>query len=209
MPDRIAPLTQTRVVAVLRGPSAEGTVHAAEALIAGGITGIEVTFTTPDALEVITELARRHGNQILLGAGTVRTGAQAEAAAQAGAQFLVSPGATPELAAAMTSTGLVTLMGALTPSEVLQVIEWGADVVKLFPASLGGPALLKSLRGPFPDVRFCPTGGVHAGNLEQWFAAGAIAVGAGSELCSAADIAEANWARITSTARTFAQAVAL
>lgn len=209
MSDRLTTLAQAKVVCVLRGPSPEGTVRAVEALVAGGIAGIEVTYSTPDAAGVIAELKARYGERILLGAGTVRTSAQAEAAAAAGATFLVSPGTTAHLAAAMRATGLVTLMGAMTPSEVLHALDWGADVVKLFPSALGGIPFLRALRGPFPDVHFCPTGGVNAGNLADWFEAGAFLVGAGSELCSAKDIADQQWEKITTTARVFAQAVGL
>lgn len=209
MSDRLAPLERTKIVAVLRGPSVEGTLRAVEALVAGGITGIEVTYSTPGAVEIITELAERHGDTILLGAGTVLTAANAQDAAEAGAAFLVSPGANADLADAMCATGLVTLMGALTPSEVINAIGWGADVVKLFPSSLGGPAFLKALRGPFPDVRFCPTGGVSSSNVQDWFSAGAFALGAGSELCSAADIVGEKWDKIEATARAFAEAASL
>lgn len=209
MSDRLAPLARAKVISVLRGPSPEGTVRAARALVAGGITGIEVTYSTPDAARVIAELKAHYGERIVLGAGTVRTVEQAEEAADAGAAFLVSPGATARLAAAMRATGLVTLMGAMTPSEVLHALDWGADVVKLFPSSLGGIPFLRSLRGPFPDVQFCPTGGVNAANVADWFAAGAFAVGAGSELCAAKDIADRNWEGIETTARAFARAAGL
>lgn len=206
MSDRIVALRNARVVAVLRGPSKAGTVRAVHALVAGGVTGIEVTYSTPDAAEAIADLHQQYGDSIVLGAGTVLTEDQATAAAQAGASFLVSPGTTAELAAAIGATGLVSLYGSLTPSEVLNALGWGADVVKLFPASLGGPNYLKWLRGPFPDVPFCPTGGVNPGTMSAWFDAGAVAVGAGSELCSSADIAGEKWATIEGNARAFAAA---
>lgn len=209
MIDKLAPLTAAKVVAVIRGPSREGTVRAVRALVDGGITGIEITYSTPDATEVIAELHDRYGHEIVLGAGTVLTATQAKEAAEAGASFLVSPGTTSELAAAMRATGLVTLFGSLTPSEVLQAIAWGADVVKLFPASLGGPRYLKGLRGPFPDVPFCPTGGVNPATMQDWFSAGAVVVGAGSELCSASDIAHGRWNTLTDNARAFAAAAGL
>lgn len=206
MVDRLQLLSETKIVCVLRGPTADGTLRAVQALVAGGITGIEVTYSTPDATKVIATLREEYGERVLLGAGTVRTAEQATEAATAGATFLVSPGATERLAAAMRATGLLTLMGAMTPSEVLSALEWGADVVKLFPASLGGIPFLRSLKGPFPDVRFCPTGGVNPGNVTDWLSAGAFAVGAGSELCSATDIAEERWDKITAMAARFAQA---
>ncbi|WP_375426127.1 bifunctional 4-hydroxy-2-oxoglutarate aldolase/2-dehydro-3-deoxy-phosphogluconate aldolase [uncultured Friedmanniella sp.] len=205
--DPLADLRRATVVAVLRAPSAAAALGATEALLAGGVRGIEITYSTPDAAEVIAELRRRHGNEVYLGAGTVLTSAHARESVDAGAQFLVSPGTRPELAAAMLGTGVTVLSGALTPSEVMVAVDAGVHVVKLFPASLGGPAFLRSLRGPFPDVPFVPTGGVNADNLAEWLAAGAVAVGAGSELCSSAAMAAGDWETITATARQFSAAV--
>ncbi len=127
-------------------------------------------------------LRQAYGERILLGAGTITTRAELDQAAGAGASFLVSPGCDPELGAAMVETGLVCMIGALTPSEVMLVRRLGADIVKLFPGSLGGPAYLQSLRAPFPEVRFVPTGGVGRQNLAEWLAAGAYAVGMGGSL---------------------------
>lgn len=170
------------LLAVLRGRTAADAVEVADALIEAGVLVIEVTFTTPGAEQAMCTLAEAHGDRIVLGAGTVTTAQQAAAAADAGASFLVSPGADPELLAAMRATGLATVPGALTPSEVLAVVRGGADAVKLFPGSLGGPAYLRALRAPFPAVPFIPTGGVSAANAQEWFAAGAVAVGAGGAL---------------------------
>lgn len=206
MPDILAPLTNARVLAVVRAPSAESALLAADALIAGGIFGLEITYSTPDAPAVIRELDARYGERIYLGAGTVTTAEEAAKAADAGARFLVSPGTRRELTAAMKATGLLVLTGALTPSEVMAAIEYGADVVKIFPASLGGPAFLKSLRGPFPDVALMPTGGVTPDNLDAWFAAGAVAVGAGGDLVSGADLASGRYDEVERKARLFASA---
>lgn len=196
-------LQTTRVLAVMRAPSADSALRAADALITGGVTGLEITYSTPDAPGVIRTLADRYGDSIYLGAGTVTTPEQAKRAADAGAVFLVSPGTRPELTAAMKDTGLVVMTGALTPSEVMAATEYGADVVKIFPASLGGPGYLRSLRGPFPDVPLMPTGGVTPDNIDAWFAAGAIAVGAGSDLVSAADLAGDRYDEVERKARLF------
>jgi 2-dehydro-3-deoxyphosphogluconate aldolase/(4S)-4-hydroxy-2-oxoglutarate aldolase len=204
--DPLAQLRQATVVAVLRAPSAAAALAATEALLAGGVRGIEITYSTPDAAEVIAEIRRRHGDEVYLGAGTVLTAAHAEESVAAGAQFLVSPGTRPDLAATLLGTGVPVLSGALTPSEVMAAVDAGVHVVKLFPASLGGPAYLRSLRGPFPDVPFVPTGGVNADNLAEWLAAGAVAVGAGSELCPSAAMVAGDWESITATARQFAAA---
>ncbi|PRX97264.1 bifunctional 4-hydroxy-2-oxoglutarate aldolase/2-dehydro-3-deoxy-phosphogluconate aldolase [Allonocardiopsis opalescens] len=201
----IGPLLARRVIAVLRAPSPDAAVRAADALVAGGVTALEITYSTPDAPAVITELRGRHPGA-LTGAGTVRTEDEAARAAAAGAQFLVSPGSRQAVVAAMAATGLPVASGALTPTEVMDALAAGAHAVKLFPASLHGPALVKSLRGPFPDVAFIPTGGVHAGNAADWIAAGAAAVGAGSELCGTADMREGRWAAVTERARALAAA---
>lgn len=199
-------LRAATVVAVLRAPSAAAAVHATDALMAGGVTGIEITYTTPDAAAAIREVRRRHGDAVHLGAGTVLNPGQAREAVAAGAEFLVSPGTQARLAAAMLETGVTVLSGALTPSEVMAAVGLGVHVVKLFPASLGGPAFLKALRGPFPEVAFVPTGGVDADNLGEWLAAGAVAVGAGGELCPAKAMATGDWETITVCARQFSAA---
>jgi 2-dehydro-3-deoxyphosphogluconate aldolase / (4S)-4-hydroxy-2-oxoglutarate aldolase len=202
----LAGLRAATVVAVIRAPSAELAVQAADALVAGGVTGIEITYSTPGTSAAIREVRARHGDRILLGAGTVLTPDQATDAVQAGAEFLVTPGTTPTLTTALLETGVTVLGGAVTPSEVMTALSLGVHAVKLFPASLGGPAFLRSLRGPFPEVAFVPTGGVSAANLHQWLDAGAVAVGAGGELCSTAAMAAGEWAAITAEARAFSSA---
>jgi 2-dehydro-3-deoxyphosphogluconate aldolase/(4S)-4-hydroxy-2-oxoglutarate aldolase len=209
LPAKLKPLADVGVVAVVRAPDPDSAVRGVEALVAGGVIGIEITYSTPDAASVIAELGRRHGNGIVLGAGTVLTLGQVTEAAEAGASFLVCPGSDDELAEAMRATGLAVLLGALTPSEVMHTLKLGADAVKIFPASLGGPSYVRALRGPFPDVPFIPTGGVNAGNVGDWLSAGAFAVGAGGDLCSAADLAAGRWDDLEGRAREYADAVAL
>jgi 2-dehydro-3-deoxyphosphogluconate aldolase / (4S)-4-hydroxy-2-oxoglutarate aldolase len=208
LPSKIKPLADVGVVAVVRAPDPASAVRGVEALVAGGVTGIEITYSTPEAPGVIAELSRRHGDGIVLGAGTVLTSEQVTEAAEAGARFLVSPGSDDELAEAMRATGLTMLLGALTPSEVMHTSKLGADAVKIFPASLGGPSYVRALRGPFPDVPFIPTGGVSAGNLGDWLSAGAFAVGAGGDLCSAGDLAAGRWDDLEGRARQFSDAMA-
>jgi len=204
----LLPLAAARVIAVVRAPSADSAVRAADALLAGGVSGIEITFSTPDAPSAIRRIADRHGAAVLLGAGTVTTPEQAAQAADAGARFLVSPGTRRRLTEAMRATGLLVLTGALTPSEVMAAVEYGADVGKIFPASLGGPAFLRSLRGPFPDVPLMPTGGVTPENVGEWLDAGALAVGAGGELVSMADLSAERYDVVERKARLFAAAAA-
>ena len=195
------------LLAVVRGESADAALEVVGALIEGGVLGIEVTFTTPEAPQVIRDLKQEHGDRILLGAGTVTTRAQAEEAAGAGSAFLVSPGSDPDLLPAMLETGLLVLPGVLTPSEVMVARRLGAPALKFFPGSSGGPSHLKALLGPFPDVSFVPTGGVSADNVADWYAAGAFAVGAGSALAPTS-LENRDRAEVVQTARRFANAVA-
>lgn len=200
-------IRQAGLLAVIRGPDPELTVKMVDALIAGGVSGIEITYTTPNAAEVVAALARAHGDAIVLGMGTLLEPFQAEEALVAGARFLVSPHTDPALAQAMAATGLPFMLGALTPSEVVAAHKLGSSVVKIFPGSLGGPAYLKSLRAPLPHIRMMPTGGVSADNVGEWLAAGAFAVGAGSELCPPAWAKEGRFAAIRERAAAFVAAV--
>lgn len=195
------------VVAVLRGPDPRSAVAAADRLIGTGIGAVEVTFTIPRAHEAIAELVARHGDGALIGAGTLTAVPQVELAARAGACFLVSPGTQADLLDAMRATRALAIPGAMTPSEVMQAVRGGADAVKLFPAGALGPAYLRSLRAPFPGVRFVPTGGVSPENASRWLDAGAFALGAGSELCSDGDVAAGRLDVIAERARRFAAAI--
>lgn len=205
--DPVERLRERGIVAVLRAPTAEAGVEAVDALVRGGVTGIEVTYSTPNAAGVIREVRRRHGESVLLGAGTVLTEAHAIESVAAGATFLVSPGSAPGLAEAMVATGASVLLGALTPSEVMAAAAAGADVVKIFPASLGGPSYVTALRGPLPHIPMMPTGGVTPDNLADWFAAGVVAVGAGSDLCSFEAMARGRFDDIEFRAREYRAAL--
>jgi 2-dehydro-3-deoxyphosphogluconate aldolase/(4S)-4-hydroxy-2-oxoglutarate aldolase len=195
------------LLAVIRGPSPELTVQMVEALIHGGVLGIEITYSTPNAEEVVKTLAKKFGDEIVLGMGTLTKIEQAATAKAAGANFLVSPICESNLVKSMVASGLLTMAGALTPTEVFQAYSLGTDVVKVFPGSLGGPAYIKALKGPFPYIPMMPTGGVNAGNVADWFAAGVVAVGAGSELCPPQLAKEGNFAEITRKAAEFVQVV--
>lgn len=210
MTDKETTLNRIRdlgLLAVLRGPSPELTLRMVEALVDGGVLGIEITFSTPNALDVVSSLDEQYGSAIVLGMGTLTDPAQADAGKAAGATFLVSPHTEGGLAAAMVATGLPVMMGACTPSEVMRAWSLKSDVVKLFPGSLGGPSYLRALRGPYPEIPMMPTGGVTYENLGDWFQAGAFAVGAGSNLCPK-DLAETGeFAKITEIAKSYVQAV--
>jgi 2-dehydro-3-deoxyphosphogluconate aldolase/(4S)-4-hydroxy-2-oxoglutarate aldolase len=203
----LAKLKKLGLIAVIRGPSVELTIQMVKALVEGGVLGIEITYSTPNAEEVVAELSRCFGNQIVLGMGTLTKPSQAQSAIKAGASFLVSPICEPLLANAMISTGVPAMVGALTPTEVFQAYEAGADVVKVFPGSMGGPSYLKALKGPFPYIPLMPTGGVSESNVKEWFSAGAFSVGAGSELCPPQLAKEGKFSEITGRAAAFVKAV--
>ena len=195
------------LLAVIRGPSLELTIQMVEALIAGGVLGIEITYSTPNAEDVVRALARKFGDQIVLGMGTLTIPEQAVSAKVAGANFLVSPVCEPNLVKAMVASELLTMAGAFTPTEVFQAYRLGTDVVKVFPGSVGGPGYIKSLKGPFPYIPMMPTGGVNAGNVAEWFASGVVAVGAGSELCPPQLAKDGNFSEISRRAAEFVQIV--
>lgn len=203
----LARLHDQGLVAVIRGPSVDLTLSLVESLVRGGVMGIEITFTTPNALEVTRQLSQQYQDRILLGMGTLTDPEQAHQALEAGATFLVSPHTEPDLAHAMTATGLLVMMGALTPSEVMMSKRLGSDVIKLFPGSLTGAAYVKALKGPFPDFHIMPTGGVSMENVADWFAAGVFAVGAGSELCPTQWVKERRFGEIETRAQAFVAAV--
>jgi 2-dehydro-3-deoxyphosphogluconate aldolase/(4S)-4-hydroxy-2-oxoglutarate aldolase len=201
-------LKEIGLIAVIRGPSPELTVQMVDALVAGGVLGIEITYSTPNAPEVVRTLDQKYGERIVLGMGTLVNPEQAQEAKSAGARFLVSPICEPELGGAMVATGLATMIGAITPTEVHQAYRQGSDVVKVFPGSMVGPAYIKALKGPFPYIPMMPTGGVSASNVGEWFAAGVFGVGAGSELCPTNLAKEGRFDEITRRAEDFVRAVA-
>ncbi len=195
------------LLAVLRAPDPADARRAVDALVEAGVLGIEITYSTPDAASVIADVKQSYADEVLVGAGTLITQAQVAEAAEAGASYLVSPGLDDEVVASMQTTSLPAMAGVLTPTEVMRGVRLGLDVMKLFPGSLGGPSYLRSLRGPFPDVPFMPTGGVSADNVGDWMAVGAIAVGAGSELASVGDINSGDFASIREKGRRFLVAI--
>jgi 2-dehydro-3-deoxyphosphogluconate aldolase / (4S)-4-hydroxy-2-oxoglutarate aldolase len=200
-------LAEARVIAVIRVDRRGASADAARALRAGGLQAIELTWTSPEPAAELAAVREEHGAELLLGAGTLRSPAEVADAVAAGADFLVSPHFEPELCGAMIASGKLALPGAFTPSEIAAALAAGASAVKLFPASLGGVAHLRAVLAPFPGLRVVPTGGVDSANAAEWLAAGALAVGAGSELCPPAAIAAGNWAELTAAAERFRAAV--
>jgi 2-dehydro-3-deoxyphosphogluconate aldolase/(4S)-4-hydroxy-2-oxoglutarate aldolase len=176
-------LRRTGVVAVIRAASVEAAVEISRALVRGGVTGIEITFSTPGAAEAIAEV-RSQEPSALVGAGTVLTREELDDACRAGATFLVSPHTDEALISSAQERQVPFLPGALTPTEVVRAFRAGATCVKLFPGSAVGPGYLKALRGPLPHIPLMPTGGVDEKNLGEWLAAGAVAVGMGGNLAT-------------------------
>lgn len=192
---------ETGIIPVVRAGSEETALRVSEALLEGGVRTIEVTFTVPGASRVITALRERYP-ELLVGAGTVLDTATAREAINAGAQYLLSLGLVPEMIETAHRYGLPAIPGVLTPTEAVQGLNLGADMLKLFPASLGGPDYLKALRAPLPQASWCPTGGVALENLAAWARAGADVVGVGGPLLR--DVAQSgDYRALTERARRF------
>ena len=181
---------------------------AAEAVCEGGISIVEITMTVPGAVEVIRELAKRAGTEILVGAGTVLNAEMARRCVEAGAEFLVSPGFHRGMVEFAVREGKLVMAGALTPTEVITAWEAGADFVKVFPCGLvGGAKYIKALRGPLPHVPLVPTGGVNLETAGEFIAAGAAALGVGGELVSAEALKAGRTEIIVEGARRFVDVV--
>jgi 2-dehydro-3-deoxyphosphogluconate aldolase / (4S)-4-hydroxy-2-oxoglutarate aldolase len=176
---------QARAIPVLRGKDADSVLEVAHVLLEEGFKFLEVTFTVPNALDVMRELSI---DGAIAGAGTVLEVAQYKAAEKAGAKFIVSPGVDVSVLEFARDREVPFIPGVFTPSEVMCARAYGFTMLKLFPGELGGIGHLKSLRGPFPDLHFMPTGGVNNTNIQDWVNAGAIAVGIGSSLTGDGDL---------------------
>jgi 2-dehydro-3-deoxyphosphogluconate aldolase/(4S)-4-hydroxy-2-oxoglutarate aldolase len=203
----LARVLNSRIVAVVRSTHVGQLTDAAEALLAGGVEIVEITFTVPRAHRVLEQLADRLGDKILLGAGTVLDPETARTALLAGAKFIVSPTLNLDVIRLCHRYDKLVLPGALTPTEVLTAWEHGADIVKIFPSELTGPPYLKALHGPLPQIRLMPTGGVNLLTAADFLRAGACALGIGGSLVEAEAIAAGNMARIESLARQYVQVV--
>lgn len=175
-----------------------------EALLQGGLTVAEITMTVPNAIAAIDAIAKRFPGEVLVGAGTVTDAEMARRAADAGAEFIVTPCLVPEVINAAQRADVAILPGALTPGEIFEAFRLGGDMVKVFPVqSVGGAAYLQALRGPFPDIPLVPTGGVTLENMAEMFKAGAAAVGVGTELISKDALARRDYAAIRALAERF------
>jgi 2-dehydro-3-deoxyphosphogluconate aldolase/(4S)-4-hydroxy-2-oxoglutarate aldolase len=206
--DVCARIEAVGIVPVVRAPSPDLAMRAAEAVLAGGISIFEITMTVPNATEVIRSLVEKLGDRAVVGAGTVLRAKDAEACIAAGAAFIVSPGFDFDTLAEAHNRGVPIMPGALTPTEVITAWKADADMVKIFPASaVGGPKYIKALKGPLPDVKMLPTGGVNAQTAGEFIAAGAAALGVGGELVDIAALTRGEDAVITERARELIAAV--
>jgi len=202
-------LIAQRIVPVLRLADAEITERAFEHLVTAGFSAIEITMTVPGAIGLIDRLAEKMDAGVLIGAGTVLDLETARRCIDAGARFLVSPCLVPGMMRMAHPSGCVTLQGGFTPGEILAAHRDGADIVKVFPASSGGPEHLRAVHAVFPDMLLCPTGGISLQNIEAYFAAGAALVGVGNNILDQHALAAGDAASVIAHARRFLSIPAL
>jgi 2-dehydro-3-deoxyphosphogluconate aldolase/(4S)-4-hydroxy-2-oxoglutarate aldolase len=203
----LARVLDSGVVAVIRAPRGDLLADVAEALLAGGVEVMEVTFTVPRALAVLEEVANRLGDRIVLGAGTVLDPETARAAILSGAEFIVAPTVNLDVIELCRRYDKAVMPGAFTPTEVLTAWQAGADIVKIFPSDVTGPPYIKALRGPLPQVRMMPTGGVNLETAADFLRAGACALGIGGSLVEPKAVASGDLKRIETLARQYIQIV--
>lgn len=195
-------IEESGIVAVVRAESSEQALKIAEAVKAGGIQAIEITMTVPGAIEVIKELSRTYiDGEILIGAGSVLDAETARFCLLAGAEYIVSPALDVETIKLCNRYQKIVIPGAMSVTEVLRAMEAGADIVKIFPATLFGPKIIKAIKGPLPQAPLLPTGGVNLNNVDQWITAGSFAVGVGSALTGGAK--KGDYDEVNQTAKEF------
>jgi 2-dehydro-3-deoxyphosphogluconate aldolase / (4S)-4-hydroxy-2-oxoglutarate aldolase len=195
------------IVAVVRSPDDRQLVEVVGALADGGVTVVEITFSVPNALEVLKQVRQALGNRVLLGAGTILDAETGRAALLAGAEYLVSPTLNLDVIRMCHRYDKLVVPGAFTPTEILTAWEAGADIVKVFPAEVLGPAFFRAMRGPLPQIRLMPTGGVDLTTAATFLDAGACCLGIGSQLVEPRAIADGNFARLRDLARQYVAVV--
>ncbi|MBA7520426.1 KHG/KDPG aldolase [subsurface metagenome] len=195
-------IAETGIVAVVRAENSEQALKIAEAVKAGGIQAIEITMTVPGAIDVIKELAETYiDNEILIGAGSVLDAETAHSCILVGAEYIVGPALNEEVIRLCNRYQKVVMPGAMSVTEVIKAMEVGADVVKVFPATLFGPKIIKAIKGPLPQAPLLPTGGVNIDNVAEWIKAGSFAVGVGGALTAGAR--RGDYKEVTETAKEF------
>jgi 2-dehydro-3-deoxyphosphogluconate aldolase/(4S)-4-hydroxy-2-oxoglutarate aldolase len=195
------------IVAVVRSPDSQQLVEVARALADGGISVIEITMSVPNALDVLRQVRQALGDRVLLGAGTVLDPETARAVLFAGAEYIVAPTVNLDVIRLCRRYDKLVMPGAFTPTEILTAWEAGADIVKVFPADVVGPAFFKALRGPLPQIRLMPTGGVDLTTAADFLKSGACCLGIGGQLVEPKAVAERNFDRIRDLARQYAAIV--
>src|SRR2546428_6378096 len=195
------------IVAVVRSPDSSQLVEVVRALADGGVTVVEITMSVPNALDVLRQVRHALGDRLLLGAGTVLDAETARAVLLAGAEYIVAPTVNLDVIRLCRRYDKLVMPGAFTPTEILSAWESGADIVKVFPAEAVGPAFFKALRGPLPQVRLMPTGGVDLSTAAAFLRAGACCLGVGSQLVEPRAIAERNFDRIRELAGQYVKIV--
>ncbi len=203
----ISLLTDPSLIAVVRAQRSEQVLPLSEALIAGGVIAIEITMTTPNAIEAIRGASQEIGTRGLIGVGTVLDAKTCREAIEAGAEFVVTPIMRPEIVTAAHATDKPVMLGAYTPTEAQLAHEAGADFIKIFPADKLGPEYIKAIRAPLPHLRIVPTGGVDLQNAAAFMKAGCAALGVGSSLLAAQILRDGNWSELTRLAREFVKVV--
>jgi 2-dehydro-3-deoxyphosphogluconate aldolase / (4S)-4-hydroxy-2-oxoglutarate aldolase len=201
--DQLRRVLDCGIVAVVRSPDSQQLVEVARALAEGGVTVVEITMSVPNALEVLGRVRQALGDRVLLGAGTVLDPETARAVLLAGAEYIVAPTVNLDVIHLCRRYDKLVMPGALTPTEILTAWEAGADIVKVFPADVVGPAFFKALRGPLPQVRLMPTGGVDLTTAADFLKAGACCLGVGGQLVEPKAVAERNFDRIRDLARQY------
>ncbi|GAA2610169.1 MULTISPECIES: bifunctional 4-hydroxy-2-oxoglutarate aldolase/2-dehydro-3-deoxy-phosphogluconate aldolase [Streptomyces] len=200
-------IVRTGALLIVRLDSAEEALAVSEAAIEGGVRALEITLSVPGALEVISKLSERYGKDgVVVGAGTVLDEQAAHACVSAGANLLVSPNLNPAMIAAANRYQAVTVSGAFTPTEIVDTMQAGADIVKLFPAEFMGPEYVRTVKAPLPQAPLMPAGGVSPDNVKAWFDAGVVAVGVGSSVTKAAR-PDGDYRRVTEAARTVLRSI--
>ncbi|MFC0522886.1 bifunctional 4-hydroxy-2-oxoglutarate aldolase/2-dehydro-3-deoxy-phosphogluconate aldolase [Pontibacillus salicampi] len=208
MSETLQKMKKHKLVAVIRGAQGEEVLSIARALYKGGVHILEVTADTPQVNELIQQLKQEHGDEMIVGAGTVLDAETAKSAITAGAQFIFSPTVDQETIEMTKRNGVVSIPGALTPTEIVSAYKYGADLIKIFPAGSMGPGYMKDIHGPLPQIPLMPTGGVDLTNIREYFEKGAVAAGLGNALVNTKEeMNEATLWNITERAKTFVQAI--
>src|SRR5215475_7939707 len=205
--DQLRQVLDSGIVAVVRSQDSQQLVEVVRALADGGVSVAEITMSVPDALDVLKKVRQALGDRVLLGAGTVLDSETARAVLLAGAEYIVAPTVNLDVIRLCQRYDKLVMPGAFTPTEILTAWEAGADIVKVFPADVVGPAFFKALRGPLPQVRLMPTGGVDLATAAEFLKAGAVCLGVGGQLVDPKAVAAGDFARITQTAKQYVEIV--